>query len=533
MPQRTLLLLISCYAALAVVFAAAGGCGSAPLYLHDEKLASQLKAARAAFHDASEVWTTIEANSKQMEEVEIETLRSASATRRLTTVQNLGNLKWGAVKGQVEKVNTDLRASLPLLLDQTEHSVERIAVLEKAAADDPTLTATPDPRSVRAALEADPDLAGLRKALNDLNGDISKLSDYLTRVKDFLAKVEQAGKGLAKLQERANDPTLAKLVRLLRSASDPKVVERLAAGLKDVQDDVSDPGSITLPAKVTGQLNDFLAPVVVIFADFKSAVAGTSRSGALTPALNAAVRQYLGLDADVATVDDLKKVVAAADKKDGDPLPQDLKQELRLFLGPRIVTVDDLIKVVVAPDSGIHEIRLSLELESRRTAAELARASLESEKAFLDLCHTRLAVLAAKRKAAELVFVGAPAGNKQVAASFDVLFGEYEAAVAAKDAQRVADARTKTKAQVEALTAYVSLIGSLNRWDRITKQQVVIAKHRGAIAHDRAAIAAYDRLIIGGMNGAIRFAEGGITQEEIANWINVVQTVGIGIISGK
>ncbi len=229
-------------------------------------------------------------------------------------------------------------------------------------------------------------------------------------------------------------------------------------------------------------------------------------------------------------------------------LPASIHEAVKVHMNKDVETVGDLRALLDRKDSQIHEIRLSLIQEGRRTDAELREAKLRSAAELLRLYNLHVQVLTAMIQAADRV--EKQIGNAKLAlkpdtkvlASFESQRRAYHALTPPPATQpreqenyenKLGELRTPTTGALDILVTYTSLTGSLNRWDHVTANRINVVRHRESIELARISTDAYRRLANLGLDGLVDFAEGGITQEQVANWLHALETIGVGVIAGR
>ena len=81
--------------------------------------------------------------------------------------------------------------------------------------------------------------------------------------------------------------------------------------------------------------------------------------------------------------------------------------------------------------------------------------------------------------------------------------------------------------------AYVQLSGSLSALSDMLTNDLAVLDHRERMRLDEIATSAQARLATLGLQGVASFAEGGITEEQIANWLRALEVIGVGVIGGR
>lgn len=232
---------------------------------------------------------------------------------------------------------------------------------------------------------------------------------------------------------------------------------------------------------------------------------------------------------DLDQIDDLQSLLEGVSEPESIELPARLAEAIRDHLGMEITTVGELMALAGEEDTGLKEISLTLLSEGMRTASEMRRVQFETLVERLRLANLRIAIVSKRLEVATDLRVRAEHfGSAKAVASLEADIIEFKNAA---DGDKRQQAREKFEDKVFALTEYVELIGTLDSWDRITTNSVALAHHRERIARAEVAATAYERLVDLGLEGAIVFAEGGITEEQIANWIRAAQTAGIAVIA--
>lgn len=229
-----------------------------------------------------------------------------------------------------------------------------------------------------------------------------------------------------------------------------------------------------------------------------------------------------------------EKAEAAGQNLAAAPIPLPVKDAAKKYLGLDLATVGDLTKYMKTETPALAEIRLSLEQLAAQTLADIRRAQLDAAKERLRLYNSRLAVVTEKAKVAIRLATQMrkdPRPTEEtVLASLEEQYGAYSATVDKTTRTRTREVFTQ---RVANLTDYVQLIGSLNRWDKITQDQLLVLDHRAGIEDARVKTAGYEKLVSLGLAGTLTFAEGGVTEENVANWLRAAQTIGIAVIGAR
>jgi hypothetical protein len=211
-------------------------------------------------------------------------------------------------------------------------------------------------------------------------------------------------------------------------------------------------------------------------------------------------------------------------------LPPPLKEAFTEYLGLEVATVGQLRTVLAQKDTAIQEVRLSLLREGRRTMAELRKAQLADLKERLRLYNVRLLILQQLVTAAGKVEAQSPGTDAGVLAALESQYKSY------RDSQ-AGDARTQSRQQfssaIRLLSFYIQMNGSLERSLRLTDDEIQTLEHRALLANGRIGTEAYRRLAALGLDGMVAFAEGGVTEEQIANWLRALEAAGVGVIGIK
>lgn len=247
--------------------------------------------------------------------------------------------------------------------------------------------------------------------------------------------------------------------------------------------------------------------------------------------------------ADSDLIADVQAVLEAAGGLSGDAearakvtLPATFTDAMKKYTGLDIKTVGDLEQLAKLKDSGIREIALSAEQEHRRTLAHLRRARLEAAAERLRLYAFHMAILSESIESAdrlaglsdtEAQSLGLT-GNVVQSLEVDVL-----AFASSNDAQVRADRRSGLEEKLSRLTSHAERIGTISRWAVLQKHQLAVLDSREAAQREQIAAESRERLVALGLDGAIAFAEGGITEEQVANWLRAAQTVAVTFVAFK
>ena len=231
---------------------------------------------------------------------------------------------------------------------------------------------------------------------------------------------------------------------------------------------------------------------------------------------------------------------AGAEDPSSVKLPGGLPNAIKKYLGREVTTVGDLRKLLAAKDSSIAEVRLTLLREGRRTMAELRAAQMAELKERLRLYNARLFIIERQLVAARKVVAQAPPQNVPagdgILTTLDAQYGDYRARLAGGSTTvpaRPVDARAQFTDAIGVLRNYADLNGSLDRLRRIAEDEIQTLEHRALLEQGRIGTDAYRRLASLGLDGMVNFAEGGVTEAQVANWLRALQAVGIGVIGGK
>lgn len=201
-------------------------------------------------------------------------------------------------------------------------------------------------------------------------------------------------------------------------------------------------------------------------------------------------------------------------------LPKDVKDAAKRYLNKDFATFGELLDFFTAKDATASEVVLALEADFERTLLEIRRARLKSLEEHLRLLNAQLIVEQQRRVMAEQIAAAAPAKKKE-----DLVRDSLQAWFRATD-----DSDFLTG--LRDLVAYVQLQGSMSTWSRMIANDLVVLDHRERVRLDEIASAAHARLASLGLQGATSFAQGGITEEQVANWLRALQALGIAVIGG-
>ena len=239
-----------------------------------------------------------------------------------------------------------------------------------------------------------------------------------------------------------------------------------------------------------------------------------------------AVARKAGDQTLVGTISELTDPLTKAGK---DPktvaLPPDLQAATKLYLKRDFTTFGELLDFFTAKDARDASVVLALAADFDRTLLEIRRARLSVLEERLRLLNTRMIVEEQRRMVGEQIAAAAGTHDPE------------ESVRAALDARL--DAWLKNAADddfhtgVVDLVQYIQLRGSLMSWSRVTTNELAVLAHRERVGLDEIATAAHARLTTLGLQGVTSFAEGGITEEQVANWLRALQTVGVAVIGGR
>ncbi|MBI4591580.1 MAG: hypothetical protein HY725_22370 [Candidatus Rokubacteria bacterium] len=224
----------------------------------------------------------------------------------------------------------------------------------------------------------------------------------------------------------------------------------------------------------------------------------------------------------VRTIPELVDTTTRALKEPGKvPLPGELQKAAKRYLKRDFTTFGQLLDFFTARDTAGTDLPLALEAEFERTLMEIRRAELKFLEERLRLLNARLIVEQERRVwAMQLAHqAGIQPSTKAVKDSLE------EWLKGGKDDDFHTGLRD--------LVRYVQLQGSLNGWSRMIANDLAVLDHRERVRLDEIATAAHARLASFGLQGVTSFAEGGITEAQVANWLRALQTVGLAVIGGR
>lgn len=229
---------------------------------------------------------------------------------------------------------------------------------------------------------------------------------------------------------------------------------------------------------------------------------------------------------------DLIKSLELIKQEDDALLPSGLSEAIKTHLGIDITNFGQLRKTLTPEKSGIYEIRLTLLDEARKSTGQLREAQLKSLQKNLQLHNDRLAILGHVIENARKIQtqITAEGGTFQSTAVLSWLEQSKQAHAIATNPQDKIDARNSMTDKLNLLVLYTNFHGSL---DMALRQNVVgiqDLEHQERIDVDRIATEAHGRLVQLGLEGTIAFAEGGVTEEQIANWLRTAQAAALSAI---
>lgn len=217
-------------------------------------------------------------------------------------------------------------------------------------------------------------------------------------------------------------------------------------------------------------------------------------------------------------------------------LPAKFSEAMKKYTGLDIKSVGELEQLATLKDSGIREIALSAEQEHRRTLAQLRRARMEAAAEKLRLYAVHLAILGESVKSADRLAGLSDEEAEELGLTGNVvasLEGDVLAFASSRNAQDRGDRRDSLEEKLSRLTSHAERIGTISRWSVLQRHQLAVLDSRESAQREQIAAESRERLVALGLDGAIAFAEGGITEEQVANWLRAAQTVAVTFIAFK
>jgi len=240
-------------------------------------------------------------------------------------------------------------------------------------------------------------------------------------------------------------------------------------------------------------------------------------------------------------IGEVNRAIAGAKDPASIALPKSLSEAIKEYLGRDITNVGELRKLLAAKDTAIEEVRLSLLRDGRQTMVEIRKAQLAELKEKLRLDNLRLLILQQLVVAARHVEAQSPPGGVPSESRVLLTLLDWHKAYHRESTQPATqpgvgagdDVREHFTNAIGVLAWYTNVNGSLDRWLRITDDEIQTLEHRSLLEQGRIGTEAYRRLASLGLDGMVTFAEDGVTEAEVANWLRALQTVGIGVIGAK
>ena len=204
-------------------------------------------------------------------------------------------------------------------------------------------------------------------------------------------------------------------------------------------------------------------------------------------------------------------------------------------------TVGDVLSYLATDESKLEAIRTELRDDFRRAATVAYNYDLQTLQREVEQMKELAAILRdrhlAERNLASLVenhfnAYGEPAPSTTIYHQLDCLArsaGATHGEGCEADTKRARDRFANT---LVILTNYFALEGELREREIAAWRDIALTGHLRSIESSRIAALAYEQFISSGLQGLTAFTEGGITTEEIASVLRIVNTGLLAVIAG-
>ncbi len=485
-----------------------GGCASS-LYMHDEDLELQLRASKSQYQKATseneELWSTLHSNLDKVAELEIKALTNAGLIKRQTDLQNIKNHTWS---GYFKEANDIV-------------------------------------------IKTNDEIQDLSKSIEDTGNMVNKLFDSISKIEESLTGVKIDRKGLNhfeagtakwdKVKDSSNE--LKKISEEIREIVANKIKDEVKDKIKGEIGDEIEKRLNEARQKFKENIKDYIGSTRKMISDDDKKIPDVLRKFTNDEGLNEVLallrksKNHELIGNRSGPFDLFKnrggKIKSLRDAPGKMELSDKARKKLSKFLKLEhsIETAGELRKFLEKQDSSIEEIRLTIEKEHRRTIAVVQNAQFQKEKDRLELYNLQLEILGKYVDVAQMVKDGSEKynqeGNNNVFKSLNESYLNYQKGI------KPEEMRDGFYEKLETISGYVHLTGYLYILNEITKSKINILAHREAIANEQIATDSYTHLVNWGLDGLISFAEGGITDKDIANWFKAFESTLLGVISVK
>ncbi len=201
---------------------------------------------------------------------------------------------------------------------------------------------------------------------------------------------------------------------------------------------------------------------------------------------------------------------------------------------PPIQTIEQLLTYLTTSESAVEEVRLSLLADARKALVETRAAELAELEVRLDLKKRLVKVLKEQAKN-EKVFVNNRKNIEKYTGYVDestpivTTLRNQRREYLSPDQTKQPKIRNEFGSTIKWLAQYMARVGHLRDAEHLLQVEETAVAHRFSILRSRVAAQAREQLIARGLGGLVGFSEGGITSDDLAGVINIIQS---GLLGG-